>query len=183
MGPVFDSLKGDRKKKTQEPRSTHTCSWQQGRVGSQLSTPAWPVLSFPSHSPEHCFGPLQSINSHTFLLTCNAGPFKIFEVSVPFFRGRGKTNQPCGKTGISLMGSRCLHSADFSSWLTKQGRERLCPNSSQLWRYQPSIYPHPTAQHLTPILPPSTSTALPPALTSRQNGFSSLRKAVRAQEN
>lgn len=54
MGPVFDSLRRDRKK-NREPRSTHTCSWQQGRVGSQLSTPAWPTLSFPSHSPAHSF--------------------------------------------------------------------------------------------------------------------------------
>lgn len=51
MGPGFDSLKGDRKKNT-EPRSTHTCSWQQGRVGSQFPPP--PGLRFPSPPiPQH----------------------------------------------------------------------------------------------------------------------------------
>lgn len=102
------------------------------------------------------------------------GPLRHFKLQFLSSEAEKKTSQCCGKTGISLMGSRCLHSTDAGSWPVGQSRERQHPQSSWPQRCWPSLQPHPTTHHLSLILPPSAPTALLPALPSTKGRFSFL---------
>lgn len=81
------------------------------------------------------------------------GPLRHFKLQFLSSEAEKKTRQCCGKTGISLMGSRCLHSTDTGSCLVGQGRERQCPQPCWPQRCCPSLHPHPSTHHLTLSFP------------------------------
>lgn len=128
--------------------------------GEPISTPAWPALSFPSHSPAHSFKPLQNINSHISLLTCTAGPFKTLSFSS--FLQRQRKNKPALRkdwyftNGVQMSSFRRL-------WVLacRRGQGEAVPPLFPAPEVQAQPSPSPL---LTLLLPPPSPTALPPAL-------------------
>lgn len=179
MGPGFDSLKGERKKNRVQEHTHMLLAARQS--GEPISTPAWPALSFPSHSPAHSFKPLQNINSHISLLTCTAGPFKTLSFSS--FLQRQRKNKPALRkdwyftNGVQMSSFRRL-------WVLacRRGQGEAVPPLFPAPEVQAQPSPSPPHPAPSPTITHSSATS---TSTHRQIQLSpsSLWKAARAQGN